>query len=45
MTRHEQLPDHKAAVSEGEFKANFEAAVAKAFTKEDEAMIKVEGRK
>lgn len=40
LTRHEELTDHKVAVSAVELSANFEAAVSKAFSEEDEAMIK-----
>ena len=40
MMRHEELTDHKEAVSAVELSANFEAAVSKAFSEEDEAMIK-----
>ena len=40
LTRHEELTDHKVVVSAVELSANFEAAVSKAFSEEDEAMIK-----
>ena len=42
ITRHEELMDHKHAVSAGEFSANFEAAVSKAFFEEILSSISTE---
>ena len=40
MTRHKEVADHKHALSAGVLNANFEAAVSKASSQEDEAIIK-----